>query len=762
MPSPTTIPDEEARRRQLCDHLGRAALADAPRVLHSKCGLHLACAPGKAPELPYGSLWTLVNHLKVLRQYTDLISAAASGQGPHALPLSSSQEACAGGLEWLAPLLGAIPSTPDLACQARVDAWRQANPGLYSHAEAAFHVHQEMGIDCSRDMTRHLVRCLNPSAKEYEVDIAGNVLRPRPSFDEFADAFGRWRENALYHLMCLAARNMPMASHWMPRALLHEADDWQDLLTQFNTSSFCSPARMEGTCLALWDRSSLLNNNICSMLDRLAILARVCSREPSLGLDDCLARLRFPSHDLRAQDRIWYGLRRAMEGVPPSLLCPALYPPNRSAWGYRSLRLLMRGGRPYIHTGDLAWIDKAELGECKEASSGLPDRLHDILLRVGEAATAPEVAHLMLHPESLSDALAGRRVIREGLPNLSDRAFVMGEMDRPDRADAAHPAFSECVDRLLNALPVSTCLDLPRPVQLLAWRVDCPPRVILYHGLSTGLDLSAMPPHRLHKSIRQDKLQNRTVSGISLLSEPAKDHAEVHRALKACIVEEVVGPHRSFSSHPHHQALVRQVGLGGRFAPCESSYHTTTTLAEAVSVFTGARPPNLSEVPLHGSLPWTEGHVDGRYAERQVADNGSRFRDWVAVYYDPQDPQPVQRCRLASHEVKADRVYQTHLPLIGQDCSSWVSVTSTLPMDTVMLRRQQARSDLEALRRSVDTRFMHDGKLLPVRHLGDRVDREHMEIYSDRAAGQVLIAYAPQSKDGARRGIEFMSFMHAE
>jgi len=57
---------------------------------------------------------------------------------------------------------------------------------------------------------------------------------------------------------------------------------------------------------------------------------------------------------------------------------------------------------------------------------------------------------------------------------------------------------------------------------------------------------------------------------------------------------------------------------------------------------------------------------------------------------------------------------------------------------------------------------MHDGKLLPVRHPGDKVEREGMEIYSDPKAGQVLIAYAPKSEDGARRGLEFVSFMHAK
>lgn len=737
---PATRPfDEETRRRRLCDHLGRKALAGAPKVSHAKClGLHLGCTPPPAPALPYGSVWTLNNHLKVLRQYAELISLAASGQGPHSLPLSASKEACGGGLEWFSPLLDdLLPSD----CQPRIDAWRQANPGLYENAEAAFHVHQSQA---SPDLLRHLVRCLMPDAKEYDAEIAGSLLRTRPSFSEFSDSFTRWRDNGLYHLMCLAARHMPMASHWMPRTLLHESGDWQDLLTHFNDHSFCTPERLEGAFLALWDRSPQLSNHICCLLDRLTILSRVCSREPRMPFEDCLSQLRLPTGGLEAQHGAWYALRRAMDACPPSLLCPTLYPPNRYTWGYRRLRLLLRDSRPYIHTGDLDWISKEDLDGCREGSFSLPDRLHDILLRIGEAATSPEVAHLMLHPDSLSDALAGHRVIRESLPNLADRALVMAEMDRPRPDDAAYRA---CVSRLSQALPAADTLQTQ--AHLLAWRVDCPPRVILYHGFAADVDPSDHA-HRLNKSIRPDKLPNRTVSGISLLP----DGQGVHDALRACIAEEVVGPHRSFSEHPHHQAPVRIDGY--------PALHTTTTLAEAVGAFTGPAPAELSEIPLHGSQPWSEGHVDVRYAERQVGDNGSRYRDWLAVYYDPSDPQPVQRCRLASHALKVDTIHRTHLPLIGQEGASWVSVASSLPMDTVMLRAQKAKTPLEALRRSVDARFMHDGKLLPVRHPGDKVEREHMEIYSDPKAGQVLIAYAPKSEDGRRLGIEFVSFMNAK
>ena len=112
---------------------------------------------------------------------------------------------------------------------------------------------------------------------------------------------------------------------------------------------------------------------------------------------------------------MWGRLKRTLEEhTPPSLLCPTLYPPNRATWGFKHLRLRM-GELPFIEAGTLAWINKEHLNQFREHSSGLPDRLHDILLRIGEAATAPEpepgpeVAHLMLDPRSLTDALAGLR-----------------------------------------------------------------------------------------------------------------------------------------------------------------------------------------------------------------------------------------------------------------------------------------------------------------------------------------------------------------
>jgi hypothetical protein len=637
--------------------------------------------------------------------------------------------------------------------QNHMDAWRQANPCLYGHAEAAYNVHQSYMAE-DKGLTRYLVSLLNPHAKEYEVDIAGNMLRARPaSFDEFQQQFATWRDSVLYHPLCLAARNMPRADQWVPELLLHEADDWQELLNAFNQSSHCSGGRLQAVCEALADRSPMLNNFLCDVLDRMAILTRVKSNA-GLGspvLDDYLPMLQFPKDESSPYTHClmtWNKLLQTIENaVPPSLLCPMLYPPSRGTWGYRRLLLAVHesNGSLQIQPSPFTWIDKDDLGQ-KQPITSPEDRLYDILFRLGEAATSAEVAHLMLHPKTLHDILAGRE--RSGaIPDFSDRKFVMQQMSShtPDNSD-----FVNCLSTLIRSLPASTERDLRSPQQFIAWRIDNPPRAILYHGTDDKVDLSAQPPHTLLKSIGQDKVLNKTISGISILNNPVLDPEAIHSALRACIAEEIVGPHKDFADHPHHKTPIRTVGKA------QDIMHTTT-LAEAVSLFTGPMPEKLSDVGLHTSAPWSEGHIDTRYAERQTGDNGSRLRDWAAVYTDSEE---IQRCRMAAHEIRCSKVYETHFPLASNAGHRWVSVASTLPTETRVLRHLGGKSSVDALKRSVDSRFMHDPKLLPVRHKEDTVLRSGMEIYSDEKAGQVLLAYAPVSSDGERRTIEFMSFQH--
>lgn len=772
------------------------------KVEHTKWAHSSPIPPPPSPILPHGSLWSLVNHIKVLHQYTSLLSEAASGQGVHSPLLCGSVEMCqTHALGWFTPLCCPISEksteSTENEYQKHVDIWRQANPGLYSHSEAAYHVHQGYTVE-DRNMTRFLVSKILQTAKEYEVDIAGNILRARPSsYEEFHDQFTNWRRAGLYHTLCLAARNLPKADQWVPKSQLHEAGDWQDLLDQFNQSSFCSKHRMAAVCESLMDRSPMLCNHICAMLDRVAILTRVKSNPTSPTashcLDDYLHMLQLPIDEASPYTHClatWGKLRQVIEdAVPPSLMCPSLYPPsNRGAWGYSRMDLMMKHDSLCINPGPLQWIEKGALGRKEEK---LPDRLYDILTRMGEAATSPELAHLMLSPKTMRACLAGEQVDFSGFSNFTDRNRVIqkmaqnlmlspktmeaclagGAVDADSvmhfndthavqniaQSDGTHfNDFISCIQQLTTCLPVVGVRQFPSPKQFMAWRVDLPPRALLYQGESAEIDLAKIAPYSLPKISLQDKLQNRTLSGISIIdlgSDP-------HTALRACIAEEIIGPHPDFADHPHHKVAIK---VGGK-----TEIHHTTTLAEAVSLFTGPPPFSISEVALHESEPWDEDHIDDRYAERQTAVNGTRLRDWATVYHDEHE---IQRCRMASHAVTCSEVYETHFPLATQALAGhqsdhnlthkWVSVASTLPAETRVLRQMGGSTSLEVLRRSVESRFMHDGKLLPVRNKEDRVDRAHMELYSDSKSGQVLLAYAPISPDGSKR-IEFMSFRHCE
>ena len=91
-------------------------------------------------------------------------------------------------------------------------------------------------------------------------------------------------------------------------------------------------------------------NHICSVLDRLGWLSSLGSTAgtstPSTSASPCSG---FPGtlRPTRTASPCGAGPLQAIESaIPPSLLCPCLYPPNRSTWGYNGLRLGMRA-RPY-------------------------------------------------------------------------------------------------------------------------------------------------------------------------------------------------------------------------------------------------------------------------------------------------------------------------------------------------------------------------------------------------------------------------------
>jgi hypothetical protein len=272
--------------------------------------------------------------------------------------------------------------------------------------------------------------------------------------------------------------------------------------------------------------------------------------------------------------------------------------------------------------------------------------------------------------------------------------------------------------------------------------LDSPAKAILYHG-TANLNILESKPHLLPKTACADKVNRRTLSGISVLSEYVHAHAaDLHLATRAIVAQEVItGP--EFAQHPHNRVTL-SLGIKDRRVV------TTTTLAESLSYFTGPEPENVKEVELHESLPWSQDRIDDRYAERQLAANGQRYRDWLTVFNDSEN---LHRSRLASHSVTLTHVFETHFPMLGAGVE-YVAVASTIPTETRVLRNLGGASRLEVLRRSVENRFMNDSKLLPLRQADDRVDRSSMELYSDTKSQQVMIVYAPRGS----KQLELISF----
>ena len=735
----------EPHRRALCSSLAAKTIEAAPKTHHDKW-LHYSGPPPPTPSLPVGSVWGLLNGIKVLHQYTEILSEAACGQGPHAHLLHAKAEACVRGLEWMAPLLTEAAPLPDPSEYHRhIDLWRASNPGLFGNSEAMFHTHQAYVVE-DLNMTRLLVNSLLPNARNYDVALAANLLRTRPnSFDEFNTALTAWRSRAAYHPLILAALHMPRADQWAPQQCLHEADDWQALLDDVNRKGFVSEERLADVCERLSDRSPSLQTSICCVLDRVCALLGVLSHsETPSPLPTLLKKLEFKSdpkspytHSLLA----WTGLKSNLEGsIPPSLLCHASHEAGRDGWGYARLQLALSGQKLLICPGPLKWVKKSEA--VQPPSGALSERFHDMLVRMGDAATGPEMAHLMLQPQSLCCHLSGLEGEAD-LGLITDRARVLEAMSKPP--GDVNPAFLSCVQLLVSKLPEVTPQTFPTPLSLLAWRVDCPQPTIVYVGQEAEVDLSSTPPHILPKLLFFDKMPRRSLSGISVLS----DRLNPHDSLRSVLTDEILRPHPDFAAHPFHQSKVSSKGVQ---APTPV---TTTTLAETAAVFTGPKPANHTTVMLHQSKPWEEDHVDDRYAETQTAFNGTLYRDWVSMYRMGQDHF---MSRLCSHHVKINQLFHTHFPISSQGKHSWVSVASTLPSETRVLRDLGGKDPLDSLRRSVENRFMHDTKLLPTWHPEDTVDASSVSVYSDPSANQVLLVYAPVSSDCNRRHFEVMSF----
>ena len=500
-------------------------------------------------------------------------------------------------------------------------------------------------------LARLLVNLALPGAKEYHAHVARNLAGEGLPWDEFRNRVEGWRDAGLLHPLLLAARHMPTLNDWLPVEMHEEAGAWADILTRLNGArdSAGFSAALEGidTRVDWGGRAGLA---IAAILDSLAIRMRLLSHkcEP---LDQSIAD--FPDLDACTTPQMWKRMSQTLEKhVPPSALCPRLTGFKQATWGYERLTPVWDGRCLRFAEQTMTWVEPQP-----GPRAAPPQRLPEVLARMGVVALSREFGYLM------NLAIDGCDFIARGETTITDNErqtcetpeLLLHFMRKPELLSEDRDV-EDMILTLFSSLPGVRCEE--KPVQLAAWRVSPPPRVVLARNMILDERSSAEPVGRI-------------ITGDTGL------HASLRSELRTRMREPVVETTR-------------------REARC-----TSTVLHEAVLEFGRGPPPLHTRLRLHDSNPWSNEHEDRRYAETQVAANGHRFRDWLAVH-------PEAKCRLESHTISVDRVFYTFFPLQDKTgCHEWVKVASSVRPDLRVLHcRNNGNQPVDRLATGVKARFL--------------------------------------------------------
>ncbi len=761
-----------------------SGFAEAPLVVP---GDH---APHPTPPLLIGSIWRQLNSLRVMRQYCLTLSRMCR---EYAF-LRGHSITCVHGLEWFSSLNQ--PMLPlDDGVRASLNAMLSqaaAQRRGVSRERLAYEIHALLPCP-DRDMLRLTIGMHFPAASEYEVDICRHMMAVEGlSYDQWLARFFRWRSSGLYYPLAVAARRMAKPDQWPLPQQLAAAPVARALFATLACLSTPRPqeehARSLAALAAAWEEDSTgAAHALAGTLDRLAVLMRVKSngrreRPLDFSLDDALDA--FPALQAvaaaassRCADcTTWRSIKHAVEDVfPPSTLCAPLTRPRRSTWGFQRLTLELLPGpclrfreralelvpgthdlvaarqqqqqQPLmsIREHSVTFADDPDPPDAKSDAKGAhpgalfsdclaaqtSNRVQDVLWRLGELLLTPDIALCMLYPTVALASLDGSQdpVWQRYLEMCLDREHLL-ECMVPSQANEEH--FTRYVARLEACLPPVHQVQYGRPRQALLWRVDTPPRLLLFVGEPDTLHPGAASRHMAKKLLINGKAAVRSICSITTLPDALAPSEETIRASIAAFAA------ASLLGHPANVVLVKGYG------PV-----TSTTLAETLASLALA-PVQSPTVRALGQPPprWGGDSIDERYAEKQTGPNGFRFRDWVAMH---SDQAGTHQSRLAAHVVQFDSLHYTKLPWVGEDGGvRWVRVASTAPPEN---RTLQGRT----LRQAVEARYIHDLRMLPVRSQGDAVLRANAEIYA--SDGSVAIAYAPTA-EGSTTRLELIAFQY--
>jgi hypothetical protein len=631
--------------------------------------------------------------------------------------------------------------------------------GTPTAGQAAFEAHRSISKP-DRQLTQFLVDQHFPGQhKEFEIDVCALMLaRPELTYKEWKNSFPSWRQLGLYYPLALASVYMPTIGYWLP-VETYEAP----VALSFNAClhALRVPGADHAAVLSRlavdWEADTTGAADVLSgKLDRLAILMGVKSNGGPFDLAQALAKFtgEFPALELGSQKQemhrsnysAWHRLREAVEATfPPSLLSAPLVRPKRDTWGYTRLTLTVDGKGPTptvrfaqtslqhikpenIAPGTAHTYQPSFVKDCKLHQTS--QRLQDALWRLGEIATSPNVCVCMLRPDvalATVDAPLSTVQLSSQIANELTVSAVLDKMsggnkhDTPKDAQAMLLCYIAYTEALDASIPQPVTHFLPQEQAALFWRLDTPSRAIIYVGSGSDVDPTAKSTHHLEKIMVNCKVPHRPTGGI--LRVPCKSsEVAVRDALRAFARD-------GLSTHPANTVLLTHSdGDHRRVTPV-----TCTTLAESVACFALTEPTSVDSCYVGASNSWREDTIDPRYAEKQKADNGFRYRDWTAMHVGMGG---TQQSRLAAHMVQYDCLHTNVIPWFSDSGQTkLVQVSSTLMLEP---RTLQGRS----LRQAVEARFMHDLRMLPTEEQG-RISKGDCEIYTD-PSGSLGIVYCQE------------------
>lgn len=701
------------------------------------------------------TVWGHMDKLRIMNKYFQLLHA----MGKSHPRLTGHESSCCNALEWFRPLCAPM-EVPPPETLARLQNMIYLLP--CPAGQHVFECHKHM-VCSDRDMTRLLLSEHFPDSREYDVDVCAEMLRDKTlDFDRWKSEFGQWRELGLLYPLAVAAKAMPSLGYWLPRSV-HKyplAQEFNAALARIRDEGARGSREVLSDLCKAWESDEThIGTLLGQTLDRLAVLMRVQSLNntcaPSRNLDAAVAvfQAKHPAQGMHALNRsMWVSLASdILDTFPPSLLCPLLATQHRSSWGIPKLALeATSDGALGFKRFPLAWIDtqgwefqhdRQVLEEtllCESAPGG-PDeaytcRIKDVLWRLGEVCTSPEVHTCMLHPQRVLDAIASNEPSHK--PRLAaaadprdDEDFIISHMC----GDMSHTDTDSTYQRLTHSMenmhPATRVHILREPVHLCMWRLDLPPRALV--RMPGGENSS--PLHEAPRQLINHKLALPTRASMHVSGSPM------------CAQDVLTSVRRWALSN--WDGLMRSESIahaGGRL--------TLTTLQEAVEAFTGTDSPCVNKGVMGKSCSWDHPGIDARYAEHQEGENGFRYRDWVALHCSP---ECTQQARLAAHCISVSEWHVTQVPWLRSDGSvTWVHTTATLPIVSRTMRG-------DTLRQAVESRYMHDPQLLTVARDDDVLTRANMELYD--TDGRVVIAYAPVAQAGDKPSrLQMMAFHVAQ